>query len=67
MIASQVEGLPEDERNDTVIQRYAANRLRVVPQLRYSLDKADEIDLALRDSRCMVQPSPIVIGQPYQL
>lgn len=37
--------LPEDERNDTVIARYAANRLRVVPQLRYSLDKADEIDL----------------------
>lgn len=37
---------PEDERNETVIRRYAANRLRVVPQLRYSLDKADEIDLA---------------------
>lgn len=41
------QGLPEDARNDTVIQRYAANRLRVVPQLRYSLDKLDEIDLAL--------------------
>ncbi len=41
------QGLPEDERNDTVIARYAANRLRVVPQLRYSLDKTDEIDLAL--------------------
>ncbi|TBW11686.1 type I restriction endonuclease subunit R [Azotobacter chroococcum subsp. isscasi] len=41
------QGLPEDARNDTVIQRYAANRLRVVPQLRYSLDKMDEIDLAL--------------------
>ncbi|MEE4462041.1 type I restriction endonuclease [Azotobacter chroococcum] len=40
------QGLPEDARNDTVIQRYAANRLRVVPQLRYSLDKMDEIDLA---------------------
>lgn len=40
------QGLPEDARNDTVIARYAANRLRVVPQLRYSLDKADEIDLA---------------------
>lgn len=41
------QALPEDARNDTVIARYAANRLRVVPQLRYSLDKADEIDLAL--------------------
>jgi type I restriction enzyme R subunit len=40
------QALPEDDRNDTVIQRYAANRLRVVPQLRYSLDKTDEIDLA---------------------
>lgn len=40
------QAMPEDGRNDTVITRYAANRLRVVPQLRYSLDKADEIDLA---------------------
>lgn len=38
--------LPEDERNQTVLERYTANRLRVVPQLRYSLDKTDEIDLA---------------------
>lgn len=37
---------PEDTRNETVQKRYAANRLRVVPQLRYSLDKSDEIDLA---------------------
>lgn len=37
---------PEDTRNETVTQRYTANRLRVVPQLRYSLDKTDEIDLA---------------------
>ncbi|MCY1392263.1 type I site-specific deoxyribonuclease, HsdR family [compost metagenome] len=37
---------PEDDRNETVIKRYASNRLRVVPQLRYSLDKADEIDLS---------------------
>ena len=37
---------PEDERNETVLKRYVANRLRVVPQLRYSLDKGDEIDLA---------------------
>lgn len=40
------QGLPEDNRNATVTQQYAANRLRVVPQLRYSLDKSDEIDLA---------------------
>ncbi len=40
------QAMPEDTRNDTVIARYAANRLRVVPQLRYSLDKTDEIDLA---------------------
>ena len=39
------QALPEDARNDTVTTRYAANRLRVVPQLRYSLDKTDEIDL----------------------
>ena len=37
---------PEDARNENVLKRYAANRLRVVSQLRYSLDKTDEIDLA---------------------
>lgn len=42
---AMTEALPEDERNETVLARYAANRLRVVPQLRYSLDKTDEIDL----------------------
>jgi len=40
------QALPEDDRNETVLLRYAANRLRVVPQLRYSLDKASEIDLS---------------------
>ena len=40
------QALPEDDRNQTVLTRYAANRLRVVQQLRYSLDKGDEIDLA---------------------
>lgn len=40
------QGTPEDDRNETVSMRYRANRLRVVPQLRYSLDKTDEIDLA---------------------
>ncbi|SCK49200.1 type I restriction enzyme, R subunit [Variovorax sp. HW608] len=39
------QALPEDDRNASVIQRYAANRLRVVPQLVYSLDTADRIDL----------------------
>ena len=38
---------PEDERNQTVLKRYAANRLRVVPQLVYSLDSEDRIDLVL--------------------
>jgi type I restriction enzyme R subunit len=41
------QALPEDARNETVIRRYAANRLRVVPQLVYSHDTADRIDLAL--------------------
>ena len=41
------QALPEDARNQTVLERYAANRLRVIPQLRYSQDKGDEIDLAL--------------------
>ena len=39
------QALPEDERNDTVIARYGPTAC-VAPQLRYSLDKADEIDLA---------------------
>ena len=40
------QALPEDDRNETVLARYSANRLRVVPQLRYSLDEGDEIDLS---------------------
>lgn len=43
---SMSQALPEDTRNDTVGAQYTANRLRVVPQLRYSQDKTDEIDLA---------------------
>lgn len=39
------EGLPEDGRNDTVKARYACNLLRVVPQVRYSLDSQNVIDL----------------------
>lgn len=41
------EALPEDTRNESVTRRYAAHRLRVVPQLIYSLDTLDRIDLAL--------------------
>ncbi|WP_438300420.1 type I restriction endonuclease subunit R [Pseudomonas sp. NMS19W] len=44
-VLTMSQALPEDARNDTVIARYAANRLRVVPQMRYSQDKGDEIDL----------------------
>ena len=40
------QALPEDDRNATVIARYQANRLRVVPQLVYSLDSAERLDLA---------------------
>lgn len=39
------ETLPEDDRNETTARRYGANRLRVVPQLGYSLDTTDRIDL----------------------
>lgn len=39
------EGLPEDDRNETTLQRYACNILRVVPQVRYSLDNENAIDL----------------------
>ena len=44
-VLAMSQALPEDERNATVIARYQAQRLRVVPQLVYSLDKADRIDL----------------------
>lgn len=40
------EAAPEDLRNKEVIARYAANRLRVVPQLRYHPAHDYEIDLA---------------------
>ncbi len=39
------EGLPEDERNETTRKRYDCNILRVVPQVRYSLDNENAIDL----------------------
>lgn len=39
--------LPEDRRNEMVTRRYAANRLRVVRQVRYSLDSENAIDLVL--------------------
>lgn len=41
------QALPEDARNETVSQHYAANRLRVVRQVRYSLDNENAIDLVL--------------------
>ena len=39
------QALPEDGRNEQVLKRYAANRLRVVAQLRYSLESGNSIDL----------------------
>jgi type I restriction enzyme R subunit len=39
------QALPEDSRNAMVLARYKANRLRVVPQVRYSLDNENAIDL----------------------
>ncbi len=39
------EGAPEDQRNDTVLKRYAANILRVVPQLQYHPSRPLAIDL----------------------
>lgn len=39
------ESLPEDDRNDTTKERYALNILRVVPQVHYSLDNENAIDL----------------------
>ena len=41
------EAAPEDRRNKDVLHRYAANRLRVVPQLRYHPSKEYAIDLGL--------------------
>lgn len=41
------EAAPEDQRNEGVVHRYAANRLRVVPQLRYHPSKEYAIDLGL--------------------
>jgi len=39
------EAAPEDQRNQDVVARYAVNRLRVVPQLRYHHSADYEIDL----------------------
>ncbi|CAM3018964.1 type I restriction endonuclease subunit R [Sphingomonas zeae] len=41
------EAAPEDQRNKDILHRYAANRLRVVPQLRYHPSKEYAIDLGL--------------------
>jgi type I restriction enzyme R subunit len=40
------QALPEDERNQTLIERYRINRLRVVRQLKYAPDRDWSIDLA---------------------
>jgi len=39
------QAMPEDGRNETVQSKYAANRLRIVRQVRYSLDNENSIDL----------------------
>lgn len=39
------ESLPEDDRNESVAHRYACNILRVVPQVHYSVDNENAIDL----------------------
>ncbi|MBB5373397.1 type I restriction endonuclease subunit R [Acidocella aromatica] len=41
------EAAPEDKRNDKVLKRYAANILRVVPQLEYHPTRKLAIDLVL--------------------
>lgn len=41
------EAAPEDKRNADVLQRYAANILRVVPQLQYHPSRKLAIDLVL--------------------
>ena len=41
------EAAPEDKRNASILARYAANRLRVVPQLRYHPGRELAIDLAM--------------------
>lgn len=41
------EAAPEDHRNDDVLKRYASNRLRVVPQLKYHPGRELAIDLGL--------------------
>ena len=41
------EAAPEDKRNETVMKRYAANILRVVPQLKYHPSRELAIDLVL--------------------
>jgi type I restriction enzyme R subunit len=41
------EAAPEDKRNEKVLHRYASNRLRVVPQLKYHPGRELAIDLGL--------------------
>ena len=41
------ESAPEDKRNEDVLHRYASNRLRLVPQLKYHPGRELAIDLGL--------------------
>ena len=47
------EAAPEDQRNQKIIDRYAANRLRVVPQLKYKHGHKDAIDLGFFLMACL--------------
>lgn len=40
------QGLPEDERNSDVLQRYQCNRFTVIPELTYNLHTGARLDLA---------------------
>jgi type I restriction enzyme R subunit len=48
------EAAPEDRRNEAVLKRYAANRLRVVPQLQYHPARKLAIDLV-----CFINGIPV--------
>lgn len=52
------EAAPEDQRNETVCQRYAENRLRVVPQLKYHPTHQYAIDLGF-----FLNGIPVVTGE----
>lgn len=51
------EAAPEDKRNAAVIERYQANILRVVPELKYHPAREFAIDLVLFINGLPWQPS----------